>query len=215
MAKQQQDRFWEVMDRDGQKHVICAEGYDVTGYGGLEFRSIVDGDGRSTLVASFSGYIYVKDIADAAQAGETARESDNLEAQVARATAELAQEARQGPGTGSIEDRLARIEVEQAHHREWFAQLLRSGHLFGPSLAELARDGEPKAIAPCTCDGVRTGCTTPGCPGRLRQNPEPTAADAQREREAILKARAGYRASKATSWFLSRWVAKNFGRGGA
>lgn len=224
MAKQQQDRFWEVMDRDGQKHVICAEGYDVTGYGGLEFRSIADGDGRSALVASFSSYIYVKDIADAAQAGETARESDNLEAQVAAATAELTQEARQGLDLAEIAARVDRVAMEQAQHRYWFRLLQQAGYLFGQSKAELSGDGDPKAVAPCTCDGRSTGCTSPGCPGRTRQNPQPTAADAQREREAMHRVGAHQFTGRQMAApphrrgffrFLPGWVSRDYGRGDA
>lgn len=146
MAEQQQDRFWEVMDPHGVKHVVCASHYNITGGGDLVFRTFTgepDGDApcNGRTVARFQGYIYVKDIADEAQAGETARESDNLEAQVAAATAELAQDAHQAPETGSIEARLARIE----------AALVQAGYLMV---------GAPKAANPsfCECRSALTVC---------------------------------------------------------
>lgn len=109
MATQQQDRFWEVMDQHGQKHGVCAAYYIVTGDGGLVFHASTgeacpdEGLAPSRVVASFAGYVYVKDIPCPTQAGEDARESDNLEDQVAAATAELAQEARPCPGLSPYE----------------------------------------------------------------------------------------------------------------
>lgn len=64
------DRFFEVMDMVGRLHVVTADRFKSSMIDRRRTVFLAKRGGKDHVVASFESPIYVKDVADKAQAGE-------------------------------------------------------------------------------------------------------------------------------------------------